>query len=60
MKNPCHNCTDRHRCCWSDCEKYKAFRTQIDSYNADRNKGRDADGFRADYIKKSKQRANTR
>lgn len=58
MKNPCHNCTDRHYCCWSDCEKYNAFRTQLDGYNADRNKGREADNFRAAYIEKSKRKAN--
>ena len=60
MKNPCHNCTDRHRCCWSDCEKYKAFRTQIDSYNADRAKELAADSFRFDYMKKAQKKSNSR
>ena len=60
MKNPCHNCTDRHYCCWSGCEKYKAFRTTVNAYNAHRAKEREADSFRSDYMKKSSRRTNGR
>ena len=25
MKTPCKDCAERHKGCWGDCEKYKAF-----------------------------------
>lgn len=57
MINPCQNCTDRHYCCWADCDKYKSFRAQIELCKAEKNKTREADNFRADYVKRSKRRA---
>ena len=25
MNSPCNGCMERHKGCWSDCEKYKAY-----------------------------------
>ena len=27
---PCKDCPDRHYACWGSCEKYKAFRKELD------------------------------
>ena len=30
LKGPCKNCPDRHYNCWSECEKYRAYRASLD------------------------------
>ena len=30
---PCKDCVDRHEACWSDCERYKAYRAELDEEN---------------------------
>lgn len=53
-KNPCQGCTDRHRVCWSDCEKeeYKEYRRGIDERHAEEEKRREINGFEFERRKK--------
>lgn len=30
--SPCLECGDRHEACWSGCERYKAWRSQINKH----------------------------
>lgn len=30
IDTPCHNCSDRHEGCHSDCSKYKEYKNQMD------------------------------
>ena len=32
-KSRCKDCTDRHEACWGKCEKYKAWKSQLDEVN---------------------------
>ena len=31
--SPCKGCTERHEACWGKCEKYKAWKSQLDEVN---------------------------
>lgn len=39
-KSPCRDCTDRHYCCWSDCERYKAMKARIRMIDKNRREDR--------------------
>jgi hypothetical protein len=45
MKAPCKNCMQRNLGCHSKCDKYQAFRTELDSINAKRKAERDFNDF---------------
>ena len=32
---PCKNCEDRHKLCWSDCEKFKEWKSSHDEAKDD-------------------------
>ncbi len=34
--SPCKDCADRHEACWGKCEKYKAWKSQLDELNKKR------------------------
>lgn len=35
LSPPCKNCEERHKLCWSECEKYKEWKTEHDEAKAD-------------------------
>ena len=37
-KPPCKGCTERHEACWGKCEKYKAWKSNLENVNAERKK----------------------
>lgn len=32
---PCKDCEDRHKLCWSECDKYKTWKAEHDEAKAD-------------------------
>ena len=36
--SPCKGCTERHEACWGKCEKYKAWKSNLEKVNAERKK----------------------
>ena len=57
MKAPCRNCEERAPKCHSVCPKYKAFRESVERLReAQKNKGYEADCFRADAVVRLKKR----
>lgn len=54
MTPPCHKCEERHYVCWADCEKYAAYRNEIDRAVKHLRKGEEADSFRTDMWVKGK------
>lgn len=36
--SPCKDCADRHESCWGKCEKYKAWKANLEAVNAERKK----------------------
>lgn len=33
---PCKNCSDRHAACWDSCDKYKAYKAEVERINTAR------------------------
>ena len=57
MKAPCKNCEERVPKCHAVCPKYKAYREYIEQLReAQRNKGYEADCFRAAAVDRLKKR----
>ena len=58
MKNDCKNCTDRHPCCWSNCEKYAKMKASSEVVKEARRKERIALNFLTDNIEKTRRKRN--
>lgn len=60
MTAPCLNCPDRKVGCKIDCERYAAFRKQLDerkqAMDKERNKNKLINEFKVDTIRKSKKK----
>lgn len=54
---PCCGCTERNAYCHSTCEKYKAFREEIDRLNAIANKRKLQERFLYDDITRIRDKA---
>jgi len=37
-KPPCKGCTERYEACWGKCEKYKAWKANLEKVNEERKK----------------------
>lgn len=56
MKNPCFNCENRHFNCWGACDRYKAFRDDIEAKKRHLHQGREAAQFLATSTAKTQRR----
>ena len=54
MKQPCYNCPDREMGCHGRCERYKAYRAEVDAIKAKRK----AESDIVDAIQEAKRRRN--
>lgn len=60
MKSPCKDCENRHEACWSNCEKYKEWRSVFDANKKDREKQYEPSNFINDQKQKRIKRLNKR
>lgn len=56
MKIPCQNCEDRHRNCWSECDRYKAYKDEHEEVKKFLYKSDEAGQFLAAQAAKTKKR----
>ena len=54
MKQPCYNCPDREMGCHGRCERYKAYRAEVDAIKAKKK----AESDIVDAIQEAKRRRN--
>jgi hypothetical protein len=61
-KNHCKDCTDRHINCHSTCERYKAWREELDKRNEKirevKNRENDIRNYEVEFCRKNKRRKN--
>ncbi len=60
MKNSCHNCEERHPCCWGDCERYAEMKEVRNEMQKERKKERDALNFLMDNIRRTRSRKHVK
>lgn len=60
MKSPCKDCESRHEACWSNCEKYKEWRSVFDENKKARERQYEPSNFINDQKHKRIKRLNKR
>lgn len=56
VQSPCKNCRSRHVACHAECNRYAAFRTELEAYNQKVREEKQKEAFGAPLTKKKPRR----